>query len=464
MSNTVTNDLGANEMKLDGDTKILLLIDKYPKVYEALYKISNKVQRLKDPIARKTVGKSATLTMVSVMLGIPLETLISTIQNAIEANKIDPTQNRKELLKKYILDMHKGMDIELLKTRVKETLGDISASELGDVEQELIDAGLLDTNEIAKQSDIHVELIQDVLGDKSDYEPAPGHPVHTYMQENIIALNLIRQIKSVKGTDKLKLFQELTKIEIHYTRKENQLFPLLEKYGISGPGQVMWAVHNEIRAMLKTGNIEEIDPAVKKVEDMVYKEENILFPMTLETFEEEDWIEVFNGEEEIGYIWGVTPGNEWKPTQDVLVKKSTKVTVPVDSLNLSIGNLTLKQIDVMLTTLPVDITFVDENDEVAYYSATDDRIFPRSRAIIGRKVQKCHPPSSVHVVEDILKRFKTGEKSVAEFWIQLDKQFVMIRYYAMRDDEGNYLGTLEVSQDLSRLQEIDGERRLAQWF
>lgn len=134
-----------------------------------------------------------------------------------------------------------------------------------------------------------------------------------------------------------------------------------------------------------------------------------------------------------------------------------------DKLNLDIGNLSLEQINTMLKTLPVDLTFVDDKDEVAYYSDTEDRIFPRSKGIIGRAVQNCHPPKSVHIVEDILQKFKSGEKDVAEFWIQMDGNFIMIRYFALRDEEGKYMGTLEVSQELSRLRTLEGERRLVQW-
>ena len=134
-----------------------------------------------------------------------------------------------------------------------------------------------------------------------------------------------------------------------------------------------------------------------------------------------------------------------------------------DILDLDIGKLTLKQVNFLLKHLPIDISFVDANDEVKYYSATEDRIFPRSPAVIGRKVQKCHPPKSVHVVEDIVKKFKSGEKDVAEFWIQLGDKMVNIRYFAVRDDQGKYMGVLEVSQDITHIKTLEGERRLIQW-
>ena len=453
-------------MEINSSTRILPIIDKYQKVYDELYKLSSKTKRFKNRIVRKTIGKKATIEMASEILEVPIETIISIIKNVIEASGDEPPEkDRKEMLKKLLLDMHKGVDIEILKAQFKEAVGDISSYEIGQLEQQLIDEGFLDLTEITKLSDLHVDLFRDALDMKADYETIPGHPVHTYLQENLEIANLIREIRSVPESEKFKLFHKLRELEIHYARKENQIFPILEKNGISGPPQVMWAVHDEIRALLKTTKIEEIELTLKKVEDMIYKEEHILFPMTLESFSEPDWINARKGEEEIGFIFGVEPGVQWKPitAADVHKPLPSQTAKLEDGLNLDVGNLTREQINIMLKTLPVDLTFVNENDEVAYYSDTEDRIFPRSRGIIGRHVQKCHPPKSVHIVEDILKKFKSGETNVAEFWIQMNGNFIMIRYFAMRDDEGKYIGTLEVSQELSRLRSLEGERRLVQW-
>ncbi|MFX0075628.1 MAG: DUF438 domain-containing protein [Candidatus Hermodarchaeota archaeon] len=453
-------------MEINNSTKILPIIDSYPKVYDELVKLSDKAKRFKNPIVRKTIGKKATLEMVSVILEVSLEKIISTIKNAIEASSdIPPEKDRKEMLKKLLLDMHKGVDVEILKAQFKEAVGDITSYEIGQLEQQLINEGYLDPKEITKLSDLHVELFRDSLDLKEEYETIPGHPIHTYLQENLEIANLIRKIRSAPESDKLKLFRKLGDLNIHYTRKENQVFPILEKHGISGPPQVMWAVHDEIRPLLQSTQLEEIELALQKIEDMIYKEEHILFPMTLEFFSEVDWVSVREGEEEIGFAFGVVPGNQWTPITAADLHKSLPVE-PIKTegaLNLDIGNLSIEQINTMLKTLPVDLTFVNENDEVAYYSDTEDRIFPRSRAIIGRKVQKCHPPKSVDVVEDILNKFKSGEKSVAEFWIQADGAFILIRYFAMRDETGKYVGTLEVSQELSRLRSLEGERRLVQW-
>lgn len=452
-------------MEFSKTTKILPILDKYPKAYDEIYKLNPKVKRLKNPIARKTIGKRATIEFVSDLLDIPIETIINTIQSVVESSKEGLTrEERKIMLKEILLKIHGGGDFGELKEMFRNAVGDITAPEIGELEQELIAEGALEIRDIAKLSDLHVALFKESLDEKPDYDTIPGHPIHTYLQENLEIANLIRQIRTAQGNEKLNLFKQLAEVEIHYTRKENQVFPILERIGISGPPQVMWAVHDKIRAGLKTENPEEIDSVLEQVEDMIYKEEHILFPMILEGFEESDWVSVREGEEEIGYAFGVNPGKEWKPVSASDIHKLEEAIPTEGKLNLDVGGLTIEQINIMLKTLPVDLTFVDENDEVAYYSDTEDRIFPRSKGIIGRKVQKCHPPKSVHVVEDILQKFKSGEKDVAEFWIQMDGKFIMIRYFAMRDEDGKYAGTLEVSQELSRLRELEGERRLVQWL
>jgi len=133
------------------------------------------------------------------------------------------------------------------------------------------------------------------------------------------------------------------------------------------------------------------------------------------------------------------------------------------SIGLDTGALTIEQVNLMLKHLPVDVSFVDETDTVAYYSASPNRIFSRVPAVIGRKVQKCHPPESVHIVDRILDAFRRGEKSSAEFWIPLGGKFVLIRYFAMRDGQGAYRGCLEVSQDVTSIRTLEGQKRLLDW-
>jgi DUF438 domain-containing protein len=194
------------------------------------------------------------------------------------------------------------------------------------------------------------------------------------------------------------------------------------------------------------------------IRDMIYKEEHILFPMSLETLTESDWTKVKQGEEEIGYAW-IKPNGEWPPQAEAGEERA----IGTEKIHLDTGDLSKDLINLMLTHLPVDLTLVDENDRVAYYSQGKERIFPRSPGIIGREVQKCHPPESVHIVNTILDEFKAGKKDVAEFWIQVGGKFIYIRYFALRSPDGAYKGCLEVSQDITEIRHLEGERRLLDW-
>jgi DUF438 domain-containing protein len=238
----------------------------------------------------------------------------------------------------------------------------------------------------------------------------------------------------------------------------------------------MWAKDDEVRARLKaldsTLNIHGAQSAdVKKiasslceqalvaVEEMMYKEENILLPMCLQTFTEDEWAEIHAASPRYGWCL-VEPGTGYQPPQaripeGVVLEEKTGVQLPT-------GNLTIQQLTAMFATLPVDITFVDAEDRVRFYSEGPDRVFARSKAIIGRKVQHCHPPKSVDVVDRILTDFRGGRQNVAEFWLTFHGKFVHVRYFAVREN-GNYLGTLEVTQDLTRLRTLEGERRLLQY-
>jgi DUF438 domain-containing protein len=198
------------------------------------------------------------------------------------------------------------------------------------------------------------------------------------------------------------------------------------------------------------------------IRDMFYKEANILFPTALEKLSEDEWREIRAQEAEIGYsyvepedwpVGGQAAGGELAPES-----VSRAGQLPLDT-----GALMLEQINLLFGNLPLDITYVDVNDEVRFFSHGQERVFPRSPAVIGRKVQKCHPPQSVYRVQQILDAFRAGTRDVAEFWIQMHGRFVHIRYFALRDGGGSYQGTLEVVQDITALRELQGERRLVDW-
>jgi DUF438 domain-containing protein len=261
---------------------------------------------------------------------------------------------------------------------------------------------------------------------------------------------------------------ELMDIEKHYQRKEHLLFSCLERHGITGPSKVMWAKDDEIRAMLKELAAQLAGPAsvaelqllaatvgpgaVSAVKEMIYKEEHILLPMALQTLTEQEWAEIWTSSPKYGWCL-VAPQEGYRPAGEKAKEASA------DGVQLPTGNATLQQLTAMFAVLPVDLTFVDAEDRVAFFTEGPDRVFPRSRAIIGRKVQNCHPPKSVDTVNRILSDFRGGRQSVAEFWLTFTGRFVHVRYFAVRD-EGKYLGTLEVTQDVTKIRALEGERRL----
>ncbi len=404
---------------------------------------------------------------------------------------INNVTRRKQILKNVLRQLHEGKSVEEVKAEFGGLAREAGSAEIAEVEQMLIDDGL-PPEEIQSLCDVHVAVFKEGLDQQASPETTPGHPVHTLRAENQVALHLldelrktIQQLAGDPNLIRLQTFEfqlgKLAEIDRHYLRKENLVFPYLEKYGFQGPSKVMWGIHDEIRARLKklAALVQQHDLAAlpqieslfgeteTSIREMVYKEEKILLPAAMERFSETDWAAIHSQENDFGYFL-LAPKDEWwpkvttKPELPTQIKPVTEVSAsqPGDCLPLSTGALTLEQINLMLVNLPVDITFVDENDEVRYFSQTHERIFDRTAAIIGRKVQNCHPPQSVDKVQRILDDFRNGQRNVAEFWINMGGRFINIRYFALRDSSGKYRGTLEVSQDGSHLRALEGERRL----
>lgn len=448
-------------------SKLGPLIKEYPFLLDALIGFDPKLKKFKNPILRRTVGKRATISDVSSLIGVSSDSLVNFISNTINENiksikaGVNMVNNidRKEAIKQLILDLHAGKELKKLKTRFNEVLGDVSSNEIALIEQQLIDEGDLTVEEITMLCDLHVGIFEDALSQHDDLDTVEGHPVHTYLEENKIAKALIKKIRASPSDEDI---EELSKIIIHYTRLQNQLFPALEKKQFTGPSQVMWAKHNQIRELFKSTSKENMDDLLNSVEDMTTKEEKILFPTSLEKLTISDWITVRKGEEEIGYAW-LEDVKPWSPVTPADIHQIDKEKPVSEKLNLDTGILSLLQTNLILKHLPIDISFIDENDTLLYYSNTEERIFPRSPGVIGRKVQNCHPPKSVHIVNQILDAFKDGTQDTAEFWIQMNGKFIHIRYFAVKDDSGKYQGTLEVSQDITEIKTLEDNKRLLSW-
>lgn len=449
---------------------------------------------------------------------------------------------KREELKKIIQRLHDGESVSRVKKDFDTLIKNVSAEEIAAMEQALMQAGM-PAEEIQRLCEVHVTVFENSLESQGRPEKLSGHPIHTYMAENNSARNSLRSLtrayrrlllpwgRSQKGIDAFtKAIEDFRKILIHYTRKENQLFPYLEAAGFDAPSKVMWGKHDEIRALFR-----EIDENLKnqdfggaawkarvlsgKAQKMFFMEEHILFPTALRKLDEKTWVTIRRGEDAIGYAW-IKPGSLWDPdvvesrlmsqkleaagttaagggatqgaaggapsqeaatggaplqggsltaapTTPKQAASTAAELIPPDqvpgAVKLGEGWMTTEQIDLMLKNLPIDVSFVDEYDRVLYYSDNPERIFPRSPGVIGRNVANCHPPKSVHIVQRIVQAFKNKEKKVAEFWLELGGTFVHIRYFPVYDAQGKYRGTLEVSQDVTEIRALQGQRRLLDW-
>ena len=404
---------------------------------------------------------------------------------------IDNRARRVSTLKSIIQHLHKGEAPDAVKAQLREMVRQTNPSEIMAMEQELISGGM-PVEEVRSMCDLHSQVTREVLVQLPANPITPGHPVDTFRRENAAIREVIEKTRATLNqisalcdnedckTQLLQLRQsanELMDIDKHYQRKEHALFSFLEKHGITGPSKVMWAKDDDVRALLKDMNqaahdcsptalackefgAGSVSQTLGAVEEMIFKEENILLPMSLQTLTENEWAE----------IWASSPRYGWcliEPQQGYMPPKhvgASTPSVPGDgTINMPSGHVTVEQLTAVLSSLPLDLTFVDAEDRVAFFSEGPDRIFARSKAIIGRKVQHCHPPSSVDVVDRILGDFRAGRQDVAEFWIDFHGKFVHIRYFAVRDQEGKYLGTVEVTQDIAPLRSLTGERRLLQY-
>ncbi|GAB6190189.1 DUF438 domain-containing protein [Marinitoga arctica] len=389
--------------------------------------------------------------------------------------------NKKEYLKNLIKRANKEKDNEELKKELQKTIKELSAEDVALVEQDLMDNEGITIDQIQSVCDVHLELFKEYI-DKEKIDVEPWHPIYILMKEHEFIIKTTEKIRDIaKNIMNKKSIQEsfplLMKLNIYlddlmaaenyFLKEENVLFPYIEKHGITKPPAVMWKEHDQVREIRKEivsikekRNFEEIKNkfyslALQLQEffmNHVHKEHSVLFPTSLKLISEDEWREIRSQFDEIGYC-GFDP-------EPMKIERKNESKLIEGKVKLPSGELTIEQLKYMLNTLPIDITFVDSNDEVKYFSESKERIFVRSRAIIGRKVQNCHPQKSVDIVNRIVSDFKSGKRDNADFWLKLGEKYVYIRYFAVRNEKGEYLGTLEVTQDIAPIKEITGERRI----
>jgi DUF438 domain-containing protein len=309
-----------------------------------------------------------------------------------------------------------------------------------------------------------------------------GHPARVYMEENILIKELFealfRMDINVDFQGFFNLFNQLCEVEKHFARKENQLFPYLEKYGWTSPSQNMWSFHDQIREDIKRirqkiqqkefeNMLDSIIALYHSLSHLMQVEEGRLLPNALNMLDEEDWKQMREGDEEIGWMFSSAPTaypkkEEYVHPKDDTQKRELSFSLE-DKSHFDEGYLSMEQVNFIFKFLPVDITYVDENDKVVFYNRGEERVFPRSAGIIGREVRFCHPPKSVDQVLKILEEFKAGRQDTAEFYIEFKGQFIHIRYFAVRDDSKNYKGVIEMSQDVTDIRKLQGQKRLLDW-
>lgn len=369
----------------------------------------------------------------------------------------------KEILKDLIKKLHEDPDKNLaqVKEQFAKIVKELTPVDISMIEQELVNEGI-SPDSIMLMCDVHLDMFKKSIVD-DEIEVEPWHPIHILMEEHKDILNTLGKFrkspdpaKAVKG-----LGYFLREVEKYFLKEENCLFPYLEKHNMVQPPQIMWKEHDQIRELrnqIFEDKVTETDVkqfligTEEAFANHIYKEHKILFPSAIKLISDEEWIEIRKQFDEIGYF-SFIPKPVNTEGEDTVQIKEREVSLPSGILN---G----EQLMLMLNTLPVDITFVDENDRVRYFSETKDRVFVRSRGIIGRKVQNCHPPKSVDTVQKILDDFRSGKRDEADFYLHLGDKYIYIKYFAVRSGDGRYKGTLEVTQDIAPIQKIKGTKTL----
>ncbi len=403
---------------------------------------------------------------------------------------LNASPERTKTILDLIAGFFSGKSIPELRERFEAELGgEISAGEFAFAEQKIKENGI-SGSQLEEKIDELISIFKKSLKRVSIDNLEEGHPLDTFIKENKAIKALITGLRKAAKEVDLKnvdhkfwaeAYGKLWQISTHYVRKENQLFPYLEKKGFDTPSTVMWALDDNIRSEIKSNRslldnkkYEELfdtqETLLRAVEEMIFKEDKILWPTSLELISNDEWVKIRQGEDEVGYCL-IEPPPMWNTNQQQTVGNVNPVPFMagdksrslVGGINLDVGTLTPDQINLIFKHMPFDVTYVNEFDEVRYYNKGDERIFPRSPGIIGRQVKYCHPPKSVHIVEKIIAAFKKGEKDEADFWVNFGGKLIYIQYFAVRDDTGNYKGVLEVSYDTTTAKSLEGEKLLLDW-
>lgn len=406
---------------------------------------------------------------------------------AMENSMKNYLKNLDEEKLKYVFEIkeqynQKQITLAEAQTKLKNNVKNLRPAEIAYIEQTLKQ---LDPNECQKEDIQNMLQLFDGIFINSHLDLKEDHPISRYKQENKELEKIMLEIEDLIQYPIIKnqwyaLYDKLLKIKIHYARKQNQLYSILEQKGFDRPTTTMWTlddfIYNEIKDTLKLLETDEQQfiknqsIIVADIRDLIKKEETILYPTSLDLISEQEFEEMKLGDNEIGYAWievessKIKPENSTQNFQSELMTLLQKYQINNDSeLNVATGKLSLEQINLIFKNMPIDLSYVDENEIVKFYTDTKHRIFPRSQNVIGRDVKNCHPQKSVHIVKEIIEKFRNGEQSKAEFWINNNDTFIYIAYFAIRDENNKFRGILEMMQDVTHIRNLEGSRTLLTW-
>ena len=522
---------------IDLDKSVYEICTKFPAIKDLM--AENGFKEITEPGRLQTMGRFMTIPKGCAHKGVDLEELKDVFRAhgfvikgddvaasdaplaasevplaASDAPLATTPEERKALIAQYLERLNDGEDIESVREDFTRNFKDVSGGEISTAEQELI-AGGVPMEKVLRLCDVHASLFEGHVScahNTGAVEETPGHPVWTMRQENdrimtfindrvkpdVRRARMLTEASSVAEREGIVAIlkadmEAFDEVFIHYKRKEELLFPHLERHDITGPSKVMWGKDDEVRnavhgaeALLETaygeydsqllaGVADYLDEAVEGALSMVNKEENVLIPLSLEHLSATQWTQIASEENEFGHAFGVNPPawhadplelandklNEMEATASEKNAESSSDTCASqdETIRLSTGEFSLAQLEAVFATIPLDITFVDANDKTRYFSHGDTRAFPRPKSCLGRDVYDCHPPKSQEAVRRILTEFKSGKRDVSEFWFKAMGKFLYVRYFAIRDEAGNYLGALETTQDIGPIKALEGENR-----
>lgn len=460
--------------KIDLSKSVHELIGQYPELADIMEGLG--FSEIKKKIVINSVGRMMTVPKGAKIKGIPMERIVKALED--NGFELEATKSRTAMLKAYLKRLNSGESLESVRKDFVENFRDVEAAEIMHAEQELMKEGT-PFEEVQRLCDIHSALFHGQTREESignaekevmaslyrekekewiatadsntdrtvKLRDIEGHPLQTFYMENDALAALLN-----KDTDLIEKTGKARELSVHYAKKGDLLYPLLKvKYGVFGPSQVMWTVDDEIRNELtrlsrRVEDSEEwrnrAENVLQRASEMIYKENNILFPLCAAHFSDDEWKQIYRDGKDYASCLGVEP-RTWDAAEEVSV-------APADRLGEIVmpgGHLTLPQLTAMLNTIPLEISFVDTDDINRYFNE-GPKVFKRPQMAIDREVFSCHPPKIEPMVRKIINDFRTGKRDQVPVWMEKNGRTMLVTYMAVRDREGTYIGTMEIVQDM----------------